>query len=424
MQSAPRTNPIESFSSLFIGFILVANFSVAPGLENAPRLTDLACVILSMVALVRLTTRPFTKWVLWLLAAALFLAAWLVFAAFTRDTSLAIASARLIVALLALVAINAFLQREEDVRNLMLGGAVGAAVVSVVALGQKLDLGSIFFSVIPLGTPTWWGDGGQVRAVGIFQHPNGLSQAQSIGAIMALTLIWHQRFRIVGYAFFLFIVWTTYYATSTRAGIVTAGFSLLIVHALHPSGKYRVFAVLLSWPFVLIAAIFSPDLLGDRWTGTSANGMSLTDNLSERLETSISSLGAIFSFPLGLGFDGRTEVLRQVNNGVVASHNGYLSFGLTYGLVPFLALITLIVYRIFWGARTMFYPMLMIIALQMFVEDSIFSPTMQLGLLLGLFGGIAFLRPRRQFDVGPVEPLRSRYTVKPLPIAILPPESK
>lgn len=384
--------------SLLAGLAATANFSLYPPLENAPRLLDVFVVIMSVIALFHIATKYFTKGAVFIVFASLFFYGWAIFGLILSDTSLVIASVRLASTLLAVISINLFLQGDSAFENFLLGGAIGAAIVSCFAVGQKLDLGDFFFSVIPAGTPTWWVNGGELRAVGIYQHPNGLTQGQVIGAVMALTLIWKEYRRYVGYALFSFIIVSTYFATSTRAGIVAAVFSFLIVHTLHPSGRYKSFTVILAWPFIVIAAVLSPELLGDRWTGVSTSGLSLSENLFERLGTNVNSLIGIFTHPIGLGVDGRAEFMREISYGISASHNSYLSFGLTFGLVPLLVLIGTVLHRLLKGKRNMLYPMFMVIVFQLLAEDSIFSGSVQFGLILSVFGGIKFLHMKGKVE--------------------------
>lgn len=372
-----------------IGFAITANFSLMPSAEHAPRLLDVFTSTAATWTIISLFTRPFFQQLAWLFLATLFFLMYAIWGSFVADNSLIIASVRLIVVLLSIPTIGLLLATQQARTSLLLGGAVGAVVVAAIAMGQKLEFYGFFFSFIPTNTSEWWGSIGR-RAVGIWQHPNELTAIQAIGAAMALSLAWRPKLYIVAHLLFFLIVGLTYYATQTRAGIVEAVFIGFVVYGFQPNKQRRMRVFLISLPIFLAAILLAPDLLGERWTGTTREGLTLMGNISERLGTTLNSLFAILLHPFGLGFEGRLEHVKQINHGITATHNGFISFGLTFGLLPVVLLLVMAIKQL-WADRSHFlFPTLATITLVLFTEDIIYSPSIQLPLALGILGAIQF----------------------------------
>ena len=377
----------------FIGLFLIFNFSLYPSSANAPRMTDILSVLLFGFLLLEFFRRGITRRevAIYFIIVAVVLP-WLLISLAISDSSLTFAAARLLLTSFGAAMLVKALFRQRTETAFLMGGCVGGLIVTLIAVGQYLDLSPAFDIFIPAETPVWWGGQGKPRSVGIWQHPNGLAQAQMVSAAFALALAFFKRKWVFGLASFAIIVLGTYYSTQTRSMIVVAAALIALCILFTPHRRLRwlsVFVFAVALPVVMLTA---ESVLGERWFGTTRSGMSLMGNISERLETSLYSLGLILQNPLGYGFNGRREVLID-HFGFAASHNSYISLGLTFALPALVALIA----SIWLSARSMlvrdwqeraFLPVLMSVAILFLVEDSIYSTTMQFSLFVSVFAGL------------------------------------
>lgn len=392
-----------------LGIFLTANFSLVPSLENVPRVFDIFLSVMAFFTVYETLSSKFLSKVLWVIPVVFFFFVYGIWGVMIADNSLVIAAARFSSVALSIPIICMLLREKGTQKSILLGAAIGALIVATIAVGQKLQLSDFFFSFVPTTAGTWWLKDGSLRAVGIFGHPNGLSQSQTIGAILALTLVWFPKWRFLGYILFVLIVFATYFATSTRTGIIAAAVGFLVVHACHPSAQFKLLSFLAGWPLFIAALVVGPELLSDRFGSYSNRGISIEDNIAERLNTIYSTFLAIFEYPFGTGVAARIGLLREASDGVAASHNSYVSLGLTFGFFPFLALIIITFRRMTHNRHSVFYPMFLVVVLLISVEDSIYSSSIAFPLALGLFSHINFF-PKRDISRGDWASDRSQKT--------------
>ena len=384
--ASPRNNKIFFWG---FGFILTFNWLVIPTSTNSPRFTDLLSVVVSFVLLLRLSKSGLTKLGLIILPLALASIGLIAKGILTGDMSLTIFSARVFFSAATGIWLAQRLIETKNIEAFFYGAAIGALIVAFIAYAQSTEKMPIFNIFIPPGTKTWWGNG-QLRAVGIWQHPNALGQVQSIGAACAVSLaLAGPRMRILPGLLFLGIIGFTYIGNETRSMILAAGLSTVVSMLVSPNKSLKTVGFLVSLYAVALAPFFLRAILGDRWFG-SANDPTIGKNAAERFQTLLYSVQLILERPTGYGVVGSREALTRVF-GFAASHNSFISLALTIGVIPLFVLLTSIFLQIrdIFRARTIHYeaaPLFAIIML-FFFEDSIFLPSMLLGITIFSFWG-------------------------------------
>lgn len=384
--ASPRNNKIFFWG---FGFILTFNWLVIPTSTNSPRFTDLLSVVVSFVLLLRLSKSGLTKLGLIILPLALASIGLIAKGILTGDMSLTIFSARVFFSAATGIWLAQRLIETKNIEAFFYGAAIGALIVAFIAYAQSTEKMPIFNIFIPPGTKTWWGNG-QLRAVGIWQHPNALGQVQSIGAACAVSLaLAGPRMRILPGLLFLGIIGFTYIGNETRSMILAAGLSTVVSMLVSPNKSLKTVGFLVSLYAVALAPFFLRAILGDRWFG-SANDPTIGKNAAERFQTLLYSVQLILERPTGYGVVGSREALTRVF-GFAASHNSFISLALTIGVIPLFVLLTSIFLQIrdIFRTRTIHYeaaPLFAIIML-FFFEDSIFLPSMLLGITIFSFWG-------------------------------------
>lgn len=392
---------------LLVGFSFLANFMFSPGTEGSPRISDFVCVLLSIGLCVRFSSISLSRsMVAWLWLINLYFGVWAVIGYADGDYSAAIASVRLLLGITAGFYLSLKILEEPSLwRIFSVGVVAGGVLITVIALGQFFLEGSIFDSVIPARSDRWWGPSG-IRVVGIWEHPNGLAHSQMIAAAFALILVATKSMPVLGCFCFLFITLGIYTGTETRAGLVIAailvGLFFLLVRSLH----YRVVAVAASGLVVLCTAFYLGDAVERRWLESTANGMTLADNASERMKSTLKTMDLALSRPFGWGVIDRKNILSKHLRSQ-ASHNSFLSFGMTFGFFPLVLIVAIplwLLYRLIILPEEKFFMVFPLagIALSFLFEDFIYSPTVlslfPFLLLLGSFlvqptlvGGLSFV---------------------------------
>ena len=377
---------------VLLGTGLVANVSLVPPMQNAPRVWDVVLVVFAARTLWLVATRRFHPPVILAGLAALAFLGFALIGVETGDTGLVIASTRFGIGILAALALVATLEGPGQIEAFLRGGALGALLVGFLALAQTYGVAGSFL-LVPAGTPDWFVGDGQMRAVGIWQHPNELAQAQGIGAAMALALCWQRRTLLIPVLLFGTIVALTYQVTQTRALLAVSGVVFLGTMVLHPDRSLRGAFLVVAVPAGAFGLVLAEPMLGERWFGAQGDGRELFGNLVERLQGWGYALRAIADNPLGYGVEGRVRALESRGYVGQASHNGYLGLAISFGVLPAaLALLAL-------GSGALrnlcdpvwagFLPVYGAALLLLMVEDSIFSSSLQAVLFLGVFGGLA-----------------------------------
>jgi len=391
--ASPRNNKIFFWG---FGFILTFNWLVIPTSTNSPRFTDLLSVVVSLVLLLRLSKSGLTKLGLIILPLAIASIGLVAKGVLTGDMSLTIFSARVFFSAATGIWLAQRIVETKNIEVFFYGAAVGALIVGIIAYGQSTEKMPFLNTFIPPGTKTWWGNG-QLRAVGIWQHPNALGQVQSIGAACAISLaLAGPRIRILPGLLFLGIIGFTYIGNETRSMILAAGLSTVVSMLVSPNKSLKTVGILVGLYTIFLAPFFLRAILGDRWFG-SANDPTIGKNAAERFQTLLYSIQLVLEKPTGYGVIGSREALTRVF-GFAASHNSFVSLALTIGVIPLIVLLTSIFLQIrdIFSARTIHYeaaPLLAIVML-FFFEDSIFLPSMLLGVTIFSFWGKKLLEDR------------------------------
>lgn len=365
---------------------MIANVSLAPHLDDAVRLFDATLIFLALVWLVMLFTRGLalnTLVISALLGSYLF-ACYAVWGAVgggenDGDHALIFSASRQALVLLALPALAGVLRDKDAIHTMLIGGVLGGILVTLLALTQHFGGGNPLDVFASHSAETWWVPSGAVRAVGIWHHPNELAQAQVIAASMALGLTFKRGWVWPGLLLFITLIAGLYIATQTRAALFGAGFGVAIVFALNRHADLRTGIILGGFLALALALAFLSEASFARWSGLYDASSTLAQSGLVRLQTIEQSMAGILTNPLGLGHQGRIDYLSQ-HAPALASHNGFLAFGLTYGLLPLALVLALTAGAVLAPTPA---PLRLVIATTAFMalaEDSLFSPTVFMAL--------------------------------------------
>jgi len=392
--ASSRKNQI--FFWLF-GFILTFNWLVIPISKNSPRFTDVFSLAVFLVLLFKLSKSGFTRLGLVMVPLSIAILGFVVKGVLVADMSLIIFGSRLFISVAAGAWLAQKVVEQQCTLSFMYGVSWGAMFVAIIAFGQGTETVAAFNVFIPPGTETWWGNG-QLRAVGIWQHPNALGQVQSIGAACAISLaLAGPKVRYVPFFLFFGILGATYIGNETRSMILGAGIATVVSLAVSPNRTYKVIAAVIFVYAVLLSPFFLKVVLGDRWFGSN-NDPSISSNMAERLQTVLFSIELVLKEPLGYGVEGARKVLKKAF-GFSASHNSFISMALTIGVFPLIGLITLLSKRLHYIIRTnnLRYEAapLLVILLLFFFEDSIFLPSTLLALSIFTFWGATIMLEKK-----------------------------
>lgn len=376
-------------SLLFLaGLVLTANLAVPGG--GGLRLLDLGCLLAALTLLIRYLTSRLAPAVLWASLAAGALVTAALPGLWSGDGAHVTGALRLMLAVpCGLMLADA--TRQHGAHAYCAGAATGALLVAGLALAQlhlRLPALAVF---TPADAPLWW-SGDRLRATGIWSHPNELAQVQALGVAYALALATGARqaaMQAVMITVAAAIIGLTFAATQTRAFLVVSGLlSLLallrLAGAKGPGGRLALAGLILAAGAAAILAF------GARFSQVTAGGQTLGDNLIDRIATWGQAADLLLRSPLGYGFAGRLDAMAQATGAQSATHNAFLSLGLTYGLVvavaAFGATLFAAVAPLRQSARRSPFALTgFALLLLFFAEDSLFSGSMQVALSLTVF---------------------------------------
>jgi hypothetical protein len=370
---------ISKIFTFFVGFFSIANFSIDPAMENTFRMTDILSLALAVLAMRRIVIGGVPKFAFIIsFLVVTYLGAWLLIGLMVEDMSTVYAAGRFSASALATLYLLTLWGSDTDwIVPLLRGMAIGGVVVTVIALVQSIGTYPLFEIVKPSSAKLWWLSG-ELRATGIWEHPNGLTHSTMIGAAAALGLCVIRKNSLLGIGIFAFITIGLYSSTFTRGGILIA--LVLIVVAFVTERKV---AVRVGWSVAAVTSLvtapfYFPDLL-TKYGVSRSGSQSLFENATERIITGLETLWFSLQSPLGYGFNGRLEILTQ-KFGFAASHNSFLSIAMTFGLpvVIFLVLGYTVAIRKLWQHQgkevALLFPVISSL-LSCFLEDVIYSAT-------------------------------------------------
>lgn len=319
-----------------LGFFLVANTFLVPGLASSPRATDPLGLLLGLWWLVRAHRVGVPAGPLALLALAMVMpVVWLGQGLLDGEVGNVSQAARWVLAvpwaLTMLVIMDRARTRAWFIEGLVLGCGVGAAVVMLQVAGfdglmQRLGLSAADAAY------HWVYD--VVRVPGMHGHPNASSAVISLIAPAAMVLyLRHQRSFWVPIGGLLAML-LAMHLTSTRSPLVVSApvVAVALLLARRP-GRALPLLLLLAVGGTLFLATFGPPGGAVRWDDMLA----LQANVGERVESNRAALDLMLEHPFGLGpAGGRRAMIDAIT--IPATHNAFLQAGLYFGW-PLLALL-------------------------------------------------------------------------------------
>lgn len=382
-----------------LGLIIVSNFSLNPTSEGSFRVLDIVILILSTVVILKVfLTRMPTKPLVVTLIIGAYLLTWLLYSFVMEDERGIITTGRMLAGLLtALYFITNWRNTDIWVIPFLSGLSFGGIVITIVAIGQHLNISELFQTLRPSSAQIWWVLG-ETRETSIYSHPNGFSHHAMIGSIAALSCIKNGNERhnainnTIYFLIFLFITVGVYYTAETRSVLIiaTIGITQLYINQKRSIGTLLI--GLLGFFVLLISPIFIESILGERWFAETNSGFAIIDNLQGRLSTNLSTLGYIIAQPFGYGIEERTNILLK-EFGIIASHNSILSIGMSFGII--LSIIIIIGYyysfkRLIISKSDLSKLKYLIVStlISLLMEDIIYSSTMALLIPLLIYTGL------------------------------------
>jgi hypothetical protein len=370
-----------AFISVF-GFSLSGNLIIAPG---GIRLLDIVLLTGSLSLLFFIIFRPFSPSLLYVFLVVSYFILYLQRGIAEEDFSLTVSSIRIMSALMASTLVGALLQDcPKRLRLFCFCSALGALFVAWIAFGQVVFQTPFFMGFAPDQAQTFWFEG-EIRASGIWDHPNSLGQMQAIGTMLGLSLTVDPRVsrstKALSLGMFVATVLLTYSATQTRAFLISSAICMMVAMNFGSGHRVRGWVQALSLVIIILIPFSARSLLGDRWFGETSQGQNALSQAVERLTTKLDSLILVIKNPIGYGFEGRLEAQMEATKTLSASHDAILSFTMTFGWLAGFVVIGAGIYcyrKIFslmpW-LHPMFFPLLAVTILFQF-EDSLFSPSM------------------------------------------------
>ncbi|WP_141694678.1 hypothetical protein [Candidatus Thiodiazotropha endoloripes] len=381
-----------------LGFITVSNFSLNPATEGSFRLLDIVILTFSTVVVLRvlLTKMPIKPLVITFIIGA-YLLTWMLYSYSIEDDRGIITTGRMLAGLLtSLLLVTYWRNTDVWVIPFLTGLSFGGISITIIAIGQHLNLGEIFHALKPSSAQVWWVLG-ETRETSIYSHPNGFSHHAMIGSIAALSCINinNQRQNVIHNTFylliFLFITLGVYYTAETRSVLLIAALAITQLYFNQKRTIGTLLIGLLGFFVLLLSPIYIENILGERWFAETNSGLAIIDNIQGRLNTTLSTLGYIIVQPLGYGIAERTNILIQ-EFGIIASHNSILSIGMSFGL--FLSVTIIIGY--YYSFKTLIKNksditklnyLLVSTLISLLMEDIIYSSTMALVIPLLIYAG-------------------------------------
>lgn len=278
----------------------------------------------------------------------------------------------------------------SQVKTLSFGVWCGAVAACLIAYGQSQGI-SAMIALAPIDRVES-AIQGILRPQAIWGHPNAAAQVTMAGAAIIL-LAWKKRQEttLLPLAMYAVLPIMNYMIMQNRSPLIVGLFICLLMTFRHSQIHLRVAAVLCV---ACLAAflIFAPEyLIGDRWTGTFS-GLSTSEQVVERLQSTFAGLSIAFEAPLGHALADR-EARMLAETGIRASHNGYIFAALVIG--PWLAfpLFTLL-FSVFRKRNNYYFTRhygvaFGSISIMLLFEDAVFEPTV--ATLMAFISALAFI---------------------------------
>lgn len=312
-----------------LGFFLVANTFLVPGLASSPRATDPLGVLLALWWLVRAHRVGVPAGSLALLLVAMIMPTiWLGQGLLEGEFGNVAQSARWILAVPWALTLLLIMQDEDArrrfIQGLVLGCVAGAAVVMLQVAGFDGLLQRVGWSARDAAYH-WAYD--VVRVPGMHGHPNASSAVISliVPGVMLLYLRHRHPFWVPTAG--LLVMLLALHLTSTRSPLVVSlPLVLLALLLSRRPGRALTLLLLLSLGGALYLAVFGPPGGAVRW----GDMLALQANVGERVGSNRVALALMLEHPFGLGPAGGRQAMIDAM-AMPATHNAFLQAGLHFG---------------------------------------------------------------------------------------------
>ncbi len=317
-----------------LGAALIFNPYVIPSeAEGSPRLSDLISVFLAIAILARMITGyryairfPGALWVVLGLVTVWFGREWILHGELSNTDPL-----RWLLAVPYAYALYRYASRPDTRLPLMIGLCLGTGANVIVLAMQAAGLSEL---AVQLGlasgrwTTTWIG-GAEIRPAGMWGHPNASAGVIALCFPLVCGLIDEKRLR----PWWIFAAWLVVFSsavlTYTRSGILVSALAFLLWAGRSlATGRYARWKLSLLLAAIVGLAVLGPPGGWQRWI-TESN---IAQNFSGRSDSSLRAAQLALQNPLGIGADYQTQLAALTDEGIRATHNGWLYLALVGGV--------------------------------------------------------------------------------------------
>lgn len=204
------------------------------------------------------------------------------------------------------------------------------ATVPIFAI-QASAYSSSLVGVVPATYTEVFGSyGGLLRYPGLEGHPNAAGHIAALAAPAAAYLVYIGRSLLVAVLVGICLIAVFYY-TRCRAGFVI-GIGVLGLSIAFTEGKINIIRLAgMTLVASFLALAFSQlDFIAGRFIDDPG----VTDNMSQRTQTTLAGIQLVIDHPFGMAADEFSSYIAAASGGLPTPHNGYLFFGGVFGLLP------------------------------------------------------------------------------------------
>lgn len=333
--TAPRNNGrLGWLAAGFLGAALIFNPYVIPSeAEGSPRLTDLVSVLLAVILLIRWVTGyryavrfPAALWVVLGLVLIWLGREWFVGGSLSNTDPL-----RWLLALPYAYAFYRFSSQPDTRSSLVTGLCLGTAANIAVLVLQAAGLGEVAVH-LGLASGRWtsvWIGGESLRPTGMWGHPNASAGVIALCFPLVCGLIDEKRLRPGWLIAAGLVVFASAMLTYTRSGILVSALVFVFWTARSlATGRYARWKLSLLLAAVAVVLVVGPPGGWWRWI----HGSDIAQNFAGRLDSTLRGTQLALLNPLGLGADYQNQLAAITNEGIRATHNGWLYLALVGGL--------------------------------------------------------------------------------------------
>jgi len=201
-----------------------------------------------------------------------------------------------------------------------------------------------------------------LRYSGLSSHPNDAGHTSALAAAAGAYFVVVRR-KFLPIVIVSAALLAVFYYTRSRGGLFAGG-AIIAFSLLASQGRVNVIRLGLVLGFVVIAMILVSQI--DFIAARFSDDADQSNNIAERLGTTLAGLQVLLTNPFGLPIDEFSSDVVSASGGIGTPHNGFIFFGGIFGLFPLLAL--LVTFAVNLRARTAIDVFFLFLTLQVAVS--------------------------------------------------------